>query len=295
MQSQQLILVVLAAATILLGDGVRGNPVPCRAEDLWPLVKQDLQLATLYRDEGINGIRRAIDFYERRSWQFPQWPAAWQPPKNQTWCDYGPGATTAAQFLSATATGTVPLPPSIQIMMDGLIRYRLYTPGSMGCSGAQLMQCDPETEQCICKCPAGSPDDTSCASVDACQNSLVTASTVLTSILIALGVLGLCIAAVILTRALNAILDMCNLLMQLPTLSPSPPPPSSASESTSMPTPSEPQSPPPPISLSSAAHGVTNYTTTALRPSTKRPRDATSMLGEELVLTGGLQGPLTKL
>ncbi len=188
------------------------TPVPCTAEDLWPLAQLDVQLAFVYRDDRIAGIRRGLDFYNQRSWQFPQWPAAWQPPRNQTWCDYGPGATTPAQYISSANvpfTGTsIPLTPSIQFVLDALLRYKLYEESSIGCTLSQRMACDDEARVCECSCPAGSPDDTSCATADASQNNLVTASIVLTSIALGIVVLAIIALLVGLVKALNTILEL---------------------------------------------------------------------------------------
>jgi hypothetical protein len=125
--------IVLVAVALLIASGT-GVPVPCLPNDLWALCQLETLCAFDYRDDGIVGVQRAIEFYANRNWQPPQWPTAWQPAPNSTYCDYGGSATTAAGFI---ASGQ-PLTPSLALVLGLLKDYRQFEEGSTGCAAPQV-------------------------------------------------------------------------------------------------------------------------------------------------------------
>jgi hypothetical protein len=163
-----------------------------------------------YRADKLTGIKRAFEFYDLRQWQFPYWPATWQPPATtgitSPQCDFTGNQTVSAYLSTATAP---PLTTVMKDVLDAVVRYRDYAEGSAGCPIPQVASCDDLTGQCECGCPGAPPgnNDNFCIAMDSCQNSL-------TNWAIGLGIAGLALVllALILTfsvtlHALNVIHD----------------------------------------------------------------------------------------
>ncbi len=113
------------------------------------------------------------------------------------------------------ASATEQLTPALHLVLDGLIRFRLWSDGSVGCAQAQRMQCDTRTQQCECKCPAGSKNDFSCASSTATQNSVMTSTIVLTTAALVVVAIGIIALPIIGARAMNTALELNHTLLAL--------------------------------------------------------------------------------